>query len=392
MTRHYKNEGQGYGNDQDWHLAGEYANGQWAQDPFAEDPAYAPDTLPEDTAAYTRNDAYQSRAYPGSQSRYGYGEPQGPYGQDAQTTAYMPPAYQQRGGAGDVRPVIGMNRGYSDATTQTARRGLSGTTIAAILLLVIGVGLLVTAILVFITTQRNYQVGTDEYSALSANVTEGSGSTQPVVDFAALKAINTDIVGWVQIPGTKINYPVTRRENDNDYYLKHTFMDTENLAGSVYMDSRCSPDMTSRNTVLYGHHLQNGMMFASIADFSDQAQFDQIPVIYYISQDGTVHDYAPLCCMVVNGYDVDSLQFSFSSQEEFTAYVQSTIDRSSARAPWANVGAITHLLMLSTCSYEHQNDRTILVCAERNEMGGGGTTDASGNMEQIRTEYERVTG
>ena len=277
-----------------------------------------------------------------------------------------------------VPPVPAGVRGQAPAQSRRGR----GTTIAAVILMIVGVALLAVALGMYLTSQHNYQVGKDEYAALAANVTEDAATSEPIVDFATLKATNPEVVGWVQIPGTPVNYPVAQHA-DNDYYLEHTFTGQYNLAGSVFMDYRSHADLSDRTTVVYGHHLKNGEMFAKVADYSDQAQFDTLGDVYYVTDDGQVHVLSALCCMVVDGGDVDAVRTDFADDADFASYVQSLVDRSSARAAGASSAGVGHVYLLSTCSYERQNDRTILVCVDKSATGGA-ATDATADLQDIQ--------
>jgi sortase B len=261
----------------------------------------------------------------------------------------------------------------------------TGLLVAAVLLLVVGLGLLGFAGYTWYTNQQAYQENADEYHGLAeAYVVEGDadGDDPVVVDFAALKALNSEIVGWVLIPNTPVNYPVVQH-NDNDYYLTHSFLGRYDEFGAVFMDYRSDPYLADYTTVLYGHHLKNGEMFAKVADYSNQADFDTLNNLYYVSQDGVVHTLAPLCAVVVSGYDVDVLQFYFDGLGSFQTYVQSLLDRSSARSATADASTVGHLYLLSTCSYATDNERTILVCTDLNATNGA-VVDATQSLEQIQ--------
>ena len=237
--------------------------------------------------------------------------------------------------------------------------------VLAILLLVAGLVAIGIAAYMYMNTQAEYEVGNQEYASLVEEAVEQDQvSGTPTVDFAALTSQNPEIVGWVQIPDTPVNYPVAQH-SDNDWYLEHTFLGQYNLAGSVFLDCRSSSALTDRVTVIYGHHLKNGAMFARVADYSEQSEFDTVREVYYVTADGTLHTLQPLCSLVVSGYDTDVLQFDFADDASFQAYVESLISRSSASVAGATSAGVSHIYILSTCSYATDNERTMLVCVER---------------------------
>ena len=253
----------------------------------------------------------------------------------------------------------------------------------AIPLLAAGIALLAGAGYTYVQNMEEYDVGIREYQEVAqASVTEDAATGAPLVDFAALKQQNPDIVGWIQIPNTPVNYPVCQSYN-NETYLEHTFLGQYNLAGTIFMDYRSFSTLTDWNTVIYGHHLQNGEMFAKIATYSNQAEFDTLTNLYYVTQDGEVKVLLPLCAVVVSGYDVDTVQFDFPSQQQFEVYVQSLLDRSSARSATASARGLEHIYMLSTCSYGQQNERTILVCVDYG-ANEGAFVDATQSMAAIQ--------
>ena len=96
------------------------------------------------------------------------------------------------------------------------------------------------------------------------------GETQEetvMVDFAALQAINPDIVAWLRIPGV-LEYPVVRGE-DNSYYLNHTVQKTYNIAGSIFLDYRNERDFSDRKNIIYGHNMKDGSMFHVLRNYQD---------------------------------------------------------------------------------------------------------------------------
>ena len=94
--------------------------------------------------------------------------------------------------------------------------------------------------------------------------------TEYGIDWAALREINPDIVGWIVVDGTPIDYPVVRGR-DNDIYLSRTFTGERNASGAIFMDFRNQQDFSDPLTLVHGHNMQNGSMFAGLHDFTGES-------------------------------------------------------------------------------------------------------------------------
>lgn len=107
---------------------------------------------------------------------------------------------------------------------------------------------------------KEYYDGQKEYEELKEYTEEKANGQQDdpteseaeekTIDFAELRKINEDIVAWIQIPGSDVDYPVVHGE-DNEYYLHHTFQKEANKAGSIFLDYRNHDDFTDRRMILY---------------------------------------------------------------------------------------------------------------------------------------------
>lgn len=100
------------------------------------------------------------------------------------------------------------------------------------------------------------------------------------VSFDELRKQNSDIYSWIYIPDTNINYPVLQSGTDDNFYLNHNVYKSYSFPGAIYTQSCNKKDWSDRVTVLYGHNMASGAMFANLHRFADKSFFDSHPYIY----------------------------------------------------------------------------------------------------------------
>lgn len=98
--------------------------------------------------------------------------------------------------------------------------------------------------------------------------------------YAEVFAQNDDLIGWISIPGTRIDYPVMQTKDDPDFYLKHAFDKSYSNYGVPYAAENCDADI-SDNMVLYGHHMNNGSMFSDLCKYADEDFYREHKTIYF---------------------------------------------------------------------------------------------------------------
>lgn len=180
----------------------------------------------------------------------------------------------------------------------------------------------------------------------------------PEVDFEGLAAINPDIVGWIYSEGTPINYPIVQG-TDNSYYLKHLYTGEYNGAGSIFLDSRNSSDFSDRHIVVYGHHMQNGSMFSSLTGYKKQDYYEAHPTLYLMTPEKN-YEIKVFAGYVASVKD-DAWQLNFDdSEESFQAWIGRAIEKSTFNSNITPAGT-DRIITLSTCSYEFDNARYVLV-------------------------------
>lgn len=179
--------------------------------------------------------------------------------------------------------------------------------------------------------------------------------------FEKLRAINSDIVGWIKIDNTPIDYPVLSSE----YYLYRDYKKQDTKYGSIFVDNICKLESNPPNILLHGHHMNNGSMFAKICDFTDLTFYKTTPVFTF----DTIYETGKWKIISVfrtntnpdHGKIFKYLQANFGSDSsDFLEYVYQVKVRSNVEAP-VDIAKDDKLVTLSTCSYELKDFRTVVV-------------------------------
>lgn len=121
---------------------------------------------------------------------------------------------------------------------------------------------------------------------------DGYDVPDKVIDFAAIQEEEcADIYAWVTVPGTRIDYPVVQHPEEADYYLNHNLDGSEGYPGGIFTQFYNSKDWEDSNTVIYGHNMRNGTMFASLHNYEDPLFFEENPYVYLYLEDGRTRVY-----------------------------------------------------------------------------------------------------
>lgn len=201
----------------------------------------------------------------------------------------------------------------------------------------------------------------------------GSGEQEAddSIDWDELKKINDEIVGWIQIKDTKIDYPVLWNKDDNrnyQFYLSHNYKGAYDSYGSIFVDYRCTKGTDSKNLVLHGHHMNDGSMFGDLLKYGGTSGnldfYKKAPTIEFDTPDGD-GTYKIISVFKTNTLSSQGEFFNymigdFQNEKDFMNYVYNVRVRSLFNCP-VDVNEDDVLLTLSTCSYEFTNFRTVVV-------------------------------
>lgn len=172
-----------------------------------------------------------------------------------------------------------------------------------------------------------------------------------------LKSINNNYEMWIEIPNTKINYPIVQGK-DNEYYLKHNFKNESNMSGTIFVDCNNNID-EDKNIIIYGHNMRNGTMFNNITKFKEESFFNNNNNTINIIRNNTLYQYEIFSIYVEDESKV-SLDIEFADDEAFVNYALNESEKSMYNKD-ITITEEDKIITLVTCSYEYTGARTILV-------------------------------
>lgn len=177
------------------------------------------------------------------------------------------------------------------------------------------------------------------------------------VDFAELQAVNEDIVAWIYCEGTVINYPVCKCEDD-DFYLKHAYDKSPSHSGTIFIEAENAPDFSDANYILYGHHMKNKTMFATLSYWGEQEYFEQHPCMWLLTprQNYRIDLFAGYLTSALS--DVYAVYKGYGTQLE--AYLEKAADSSDFTSDVVVPEEGFSYIVLSTCEYQFENARYVL--------------------------------
>lgn len=188
----------------------------------------------------------------------------------------------------------------------------------------------------------------------SETVTESAEPEEEIpIDFEELWETNPDVYAWIVIPGTDINYPILQHPIDDSYYLNHNLDGSTGRPACIYTESLNSKDFTDNNTVIYGHNMRNGTMFAQLHKFEDKDFFDEHREIIIYLPDKVLH----YKIFAVHNYDDRHLlySFDFSDKAVYKDYLESIFSIDDKNANIDTEMTVTEndkIITLATCVYK----------------------------------------
>ena len=199
---------------------------------------------------------------------------------------------------------------------------------------------------------------------LLVEVTNSKGQPVTVMyQFAELYQLNNDLVGWLSIPGTNIDYPVMQTPSKKDYYLKRNFDKKYAAQGCLYARESCDVFTPGDNVTIYGHRMKDRSMFAQLDQYLKKDFFLSNPYIYFDNLQ-QMHTYKVMAVFTTSANPGEGFAYHLfeeaATQAEFDEFVSTckklSIYNTGVDARWGD-----KLITLSTCEYTKDNGRLVVV-------------------------------
>ena len=223
-------------------------------------------------------------------------------------------------------------------------------------------------------TQNNLENGKENVESESEengetisieNTEEPNEETERMLQVKQLQEQNTDIVGWLEIENTNINYPILQGI-DNSYYMTHNYKKENSKNGSIFLDANYNWNIPSNNLLIYGHNLGNGMMFQELLKYEKESFYQEHPVIRFTTaeEDAEYEIISVFKSRVYHKSEKNVFRYYFflnnESEEEYNQFVKNAKNASlypiDATASYGD-----QLITLSTCSYYVEDGRFAVV-------------------------------
>lgn len=240
------------------------------------------------------------------------------------------------------------------------RYRITAGTIVSKIILIIALAVFAYSAFQLFEIYYGYHEGEAEYEEIekAAISIDNEEDDRYRVDFDALKEINPDVVAWIRFDEPAIiNYPVVQGQ-DNEEYLHKTFKGYDNTVGSIFVNVDNNPDFSDRNTIIYGHHMNNGTMFNELEKYEDKEFWEKYPCFYIYKPDGAQLKYHIYSVGIVKDV-ADNYMYQFADDDTYQKFLNTT--KESALYDTGIIPDLTSkIVTLSTCTKANNDERLVV--------------------------------
>ncbi len=219
--------------------------------------------------------------------------------------------------------------------------------------------------------QREFNILAEEVESAdhTASPVTYPSQTEPqmLAKYSTLYEQNSDLAGWIKIPGTELNYPVMYTPDDTEYYLRRSFEKKDSISGTPFIGYDCTLEPRSDNIIIYGHNMSNGSMFNTLVSYENEEFWNEHKIIQF----DTLYETGTYNVMAVFNIDVSlgNGHFEFyeftnaENSEDYFSYVNKCRELT-----FYDTGVIpddiTDMVTLVTCASDNDNERFVIVAVK----------------------------
>lgn len=228
-----------------------------------------------------------------------------------------------------------------------------------ITLMLLLVGMAVIAAVPFLKEKKAEKKYDKGFKKIQESVTDEKDKS---INVGKLKRENEDCIGYLELPGTIISYPVMQTKDNPDYYLKHDFNKNYSFYGTPYLSAYCDLEK-SDNIIIYGHNINGGKMFGALEQYKEKKFFDRHKKIYFTTDQK--REYEVFAVMSVNIKEFEYWKFVMARDEkDYDEFVEKVL----VHSLWRTVEKPKYgeqMIMLSTCDNRKGDDWRIVVIGKK---------------------------
>ncbi|MBQ4031217.1 MAG: class B sortase [Bacilli bacterium] len=208
----------------------------------------------------------------------------------------------------------------------------------------------------------------DEITKTPTATATDSDSTEAIIDLAPIYKQNNDLVGWLTIPNTEIDYPVMQTPNDEEYYLRKNFNKEYDINGTLFCKAEADILKPSDNITIYGHHMKANVMFKPLDNYRNEDFYKSHKeiIFYTIDKDNlqtTKNTYEVIAAYTtdvkVGTYPYD--EFIDGTEEEFNEFIKNVTSNTPYNIDTSDIKYGDKFISLSTCAYHTSEGRFVII-------------------------------
>ncbi len=250
------------------------------------------------------------------------------------------------------------------------------TIIISSILILVCVIFLITSKYIEYKEKKDYEfladyIGNNEEKGVFTDSSQAKAQdkSEKILKLEELNNKYEDVVAWLEIPGTSINYPVVQ-SHDNVFYLDHTYKKTYSSRGSIFLDKDVNFERPSDNFLIYGHRSKSGSMFEGLLKYENEGFYQEHKIINFstLKEDTEYEILAVFRSKVYNKSDTNVFRYYFfinaENESEYNDFVSNS-KKASLYDTGVNASYGEQLLTLSTCAYHTEDGRFVIVAKKK---------------------------